>query len=139
MNAEAEETVENNYAFDLDSYYYYSVEIPVRKLGVLYQYKIWRMESMSSFILVKGDSGLLPCLQVGDILNMKYYSIDIMKPYQNLDTEIRYIKIQKDGRLRGHCIVGIEIMESKHRDKIHWAPVPAEGRMTPPNRAIRNI
>ncbi len=39
---------------------YYSVEIPISELGVVYQFKIWNTESTSMFVLVKEDSGILP-------------------------------------------------------------------------------
>lgn len=99
---------------------YYSVEIPVSELGVIYQFKIWRMESIPMFITVRADSGLLPWLHPGDRVKMKYYSSDLVHPYVNLDTEIRGLKKQEDGRLRGLYIVNLEIIERKGRDKGRW-------------------
>ena len=97
---------------------YYSVEIPISELGVVYQFKIWNIESTSLFVLVKEDSGILPWLKVGDILNMKYYSTDY--PVEYLDTEIRNITKQDQGRLKGHYLVGFEILDSQDQNKIHW-------------------
>ena len=97
---------------------FYSVEIPISELGVVYQFKIWNIESTSLFVLVKEDSGILPWLKVGDILNMKYYSTDY--PVEYLDTEIRNITKQDQGRLKGHYLVGFEILDSQDQNKIHW-------------------
>lgn len=100
---------------------YYSVEIPIKKLGIIYQFKIWRMESMPMFIMVREDSGLLPWLRPGDSVNMKYYSIDFIHPYENLDTEIRDLRKQDRGKFRGHYLVDLEIMERKgFEDRYTW-------------------
>ena len=100
---------------------YYCVEIPIIALGVIYQFKIWQINSLVMSILVKWDSDLFHWIKIGDRLNMKYYSTDSIYPYQSLDTEIRYINRQNLGRLRGHCLVGLEIMEGKDRGEIHWS------------------
>jgi len=99
---------------------FYSVEIPIGELGVVYQFKIWNIESTSMFVLVKEDSGILPWLKVGDRLNMKYYSTDLFYPVEYLDTEIRNITKQDQGRLKGHYLVSLEILGSQDQNKIHW-------------------
>ena len=94
---------------DLDKYY--SIEIAIEGLEVVYQYGIWGVESRSMFALVKENSGIVPWLKVGNVLNMKYYSTDILYPFENLDTEIQIITKQDEGRLKGHYLVGFEIVE----------------------------
>lgn len=91
---------------------YYSVEIPVERLGLVYQFKIWRTESTSMFVLVKENSSLLFWLRVGDRLSMKYYSTEFIYRYENLDTEILNITKQDYGRLKGHYLVGLGITDS---------------------------
>ena len=97
---------------DLDKYY--SVEICGNELEVIYQYGIWSRESTSMFILVKEESGILPWLKVGDILNMKYYAADILYPFENLDTKIQSITKHDQGRLEGHYLVGFEIVDESN-------------------------
>jgi hypothetical protein len=94
---------------DLDKYY--SIEIAIEGLEVVYQYGIWGIESSLMFFLVKENSGILPWLKVGDVLKMKYYSTDILYPFENFDTEIQSIMKQDQGRLKGHYLVGFEIVE----------------------------
>ena len=108
--AVAERLVERSYVPWHDLNKYYSVEITIDGLEYVYQYKIWNMESKSMFVLVKGNSGILPWLKVGDILNMKYYSTDIVHPFENLDTEIQYITHQTQGRLQGHYLVSLRLL-----------------------------
>lgn len=90
---------------------YYSIEIAIDGLEVVYQYGIRSVESRSMFVLVKENSGILPWLKVGDILNMKYYSTDILYPFENLDTEIQSITKHDQGRFKGHYLVGFEIVD----------------------------
>ena len=65
---------------------YYSVEFSFEGLDVIYQFKIWKTVSTVMSVLVKEDSGILPWLKVGDKLNMKYYSTDVVDPFENLNT-----------------------------------------------------
>ena len=97
----------------IDPNQYYSVEIAINRLGIVYQFRIWQVESIFSYILVREDSAMLPWISEGERMNMKYYSNDLKYPYQNLDTEIRDISRQVNGRLRGHYLVGLEIVEAR--------------------------
>jgi hypothetical protein len=99
---------------------YYSVEIPIRGLGVIYQFKTRNIEPMFMSILIKKNSRILPWIKVGDRLNMKYYSTRYKYRYCNFDTEIRFITIQEHGRLKGHYLVGIEIIERHSQEEISW-------------------
>jgi hypothetical protein len=103
---------------DLDRYY--SVEIPVKRLGIVYQFKIWRTESTSMFVLVKEESSLLFFLKAGDRLNMKYYSNEFIYHCENLETEILNITKQDYGRFKGHYVVGLGIRESRDRGLAPW-------------------
>lgn len=116
---------------------YISVEISIIGLGVVYQFKIWQTTSMSMFILAKESSCLLPFLKTGDRLNMKYYSIDMNCPYQSLDTKIRDIVRHKRGRLGGHYLVELEIMENDSRNEFHLPFSSKEGQILPFNASFR--
>jgi len=118
---------------------YYSVEIPISELGVVYQFKIWNAESTSMFVLVKEDSGILPWLKVGDRLNMKYYPTDLFYAIEYLDTEIRNITKQDQGRLKGHYLVGLEILDSQDQNKIHWLYRSNKTQISPFNMLLGNI
>ncbi len=123
-------TPEKNY--DL----YYCVEIPISRLGVIYQFKIWDIGSMS--ILVKGNSRILPWLKKGYVLNMKYYSTNPANPYRSFNTEIRYIRRQEHGRLKDHYLVGLEIVESDGQALISWPYRPDSPKMLPFDNILRN-
>ena len=101
---------------DLDQFY--CVEIPVR-VGIIYQFKIWQTEPMFMMILVKDNSKFLSLLDKNSKYNMKFYSDDFLYPYQELVTKIRDISLQENGRLRGHYLVSLEIIEEAEDKKIH--------------------
>jgi hypothetical protein len=97
---------------------FYSVEIPVRD-NLVYQFRIWQTESMFMSILVKENSKFLAMVDINSKFNMKYYSEDFLYPYQELFTEIRDISLQDCGRIKGHYLVTLEIIEDEEDQKIH--------------------
>ena len=101
---------------DLDQFY--CVEIPVKN-KLIYQFKIWETESMLMSILVKDNSEFLSFVDINSKFNMKYYSEDFFYPYQELVTQIRDISLQECGRLKGHYLVSLEIIEEAEDKKIN--------------------
>ena len=74
---------------------------------------------MFMVILVKENSKFLSMVDKSSKFKMKYYSDDFLYPYQELDTEIRDISLQECGRLKGHYLVSLEIIEDTKDQKIH--------------------
>jgi hypothetical protein len=95
---------------------YHSVEFSVDGLDIAYQFKIWDIASSSMCLLIKENSDILPRLNVGDTLNMRYYSDDSSLPQGDLATQIRHITKIDEGRLKGHYLVGLEILESMEQN-----------------------
>ena len=89
---------------------YYSVEFPVKGFDFQYQFKIRRIGSESMCILVREDSNILKRLKVGNIFTMKYRPIDCAGPSDYLDTAIINITRNREGRFKGHYLVGLKIM-----------------------------
>ena len=57
-------------------------------------------------------------LNVGDILELKYYTTDSARPIEFLKTEIRHITRDETGRFKGLYLVGLSILEkNKSTDK----------------------
>lgn len=93
---------------------FHSVEFHVEGLKLLYQSKIWSSGSDPMFTLVKEDSDILNRIQVGDILNMRFYSSDNYYPPRDLETEIKYITRDANGRFKGHFLVGLSITSNPY-------------------------
>ena len=93
------------------SHPYRSAEFLVDGLNVPYQFRIWNMAPESICVLVNENSDLLPRLRVGDTLNVKYYSAGSSYAHDYQKTAIRHITKSDQGRLKGHYVVGLEILE----------------------------
>ena len=92
---------------------YESVEVSFNGRSLVYQFKLWDVESMSVSILVREDSNVLPQIQIGDILSMKYCYKKSAFPPEYQETVIRQITKKEKGRLKGHYLVRLEILESQ--------------------------
>jgi hypothetical protein len=91
---------------------YYSVEFAVEGVESAYQFKIWNKSSTHMSILVKENSDVLPQLRVGNTLDMRYYSDNLIHPTEYLETAIRQISRNDQGPLKGHYLVGLEVLEN---------------------------
>ena len=96
---------------------YHSVEFSLHDCAFTYQFKIWDISSKGICVLVKEDSDLLNHVKVGDILNLKYYTTDSLKPIEYLKTKIRHITKDEEGRFKGLYLVGLSILESERPDQ----------------------
>ena len=89
---------------------YYSVELLIGDDSFVYQFKIWNISTKGICLVMRQDSEVLKHLNVGDIVNMKYYTTDSKKPGKYLKTQIRHIT-KDEGRFKGHCLVGLLVLE----------------------------
>ena len=92
---------------------YYSVELIAPGTEFVYQFKIWNLSEQGLCILVRNDSDLLKHLTLGSTLKMQYYLIDVMSRTVRLETEIRHITKQEEGRFSGHTLVGLLVLEKE--------------------------
>jgi hypothetical protein len=81
-------------------------------LDVSYQFRTWEKAPKAVSVLVKQNSGILQLLKVGDQFNVKYYSGRSAYPPERQKTAVRHITWSDEGRLRGHYLVGLEIVEN---------------------------
>ncbi len=98
---------------------YYSAEITIDGLDFPYQFKIWNIASKFMCILVKEKSDILPRLKEGDVLSVKYHPTDSGNPSEYMETKIRHMTKNDHGRLKGHYILDLEILESRNSKKTH--------------------
>ena len=98
---------------------FYSVELLIQELNMLYQFKIWNFSSEPMFILVKEGSALLEQLKVGTVFESKYYSTDSLCPTVDLKTQIKQIARDEQGRFKGHCLIELAIIKDSPSHTIH--------------------
>jgi len=94
---------------------YYSAEFSLKELKFAYQFRIQNIESKSMCVLIQKNSDLLPCLKVGDILDIKYYANSNGHPPEEQTTIISDITKDNQGRFKGHYLVSLKIMEKLTR------------------------
>jgi hypothetical protein len=90
---------------------YCSAEFLIDGLELPYQFRIQDISAPCLYVLVKENSDIVSRLKVGETLNVKYYSASSSpnKGYQK--TAVRQITKNDQGRLKGHYLVGLEILE----------------------------
>lgn len=104
---------------------FYSLEFAIKGLSESYQFKIWNIASTCLWILVKENSDLLTQIKEGDIFDIKCYSTDSADPLQYYRSVIRQITKNEHGRIRGHYLVGMEILEKSKINTIKTSePTP---------------
>jgi hypothetical protein len=89
---------------------FYSVEFPLGHIQPLYQFKLWRSDQNTFFLLVKESSGLISRLKVGHIIPMKYYSEDAMHSAEVYNTQVIEIVKETKGRFSGHYRIELDIV-----------------------------
>ncbi len=90
---------------------YFRVEFSKSGLTHFYNFKLRDISSKGMCILVKEGSDVLKSLKVGDILGMKYYTDEQSSPPNEFKTKIKHITKDEQGRYKGHCLVGLSIIE----------------------------
>lgn len=90
---------------------FHSVEIQIPTLFALYHFRLWNISSKGMCLLVRDDSKVLSHIAVGDVMEMRYFSSEDREPPEKLNTRVRHITKENQGRYRGHHLVGLEIME----------------------------
>ena len=95
---------------------YHSVEVLVKDIGRVYQFKIWNLSAKGMCILVKDDSKVLEHLTVGEVVKMKYYQAEMVDPVKHFETEVKHITKEESGRFKGHHMIGLSIGNNTKTD-----------------------
>jgi hypothetical protein len=89
---------------------FHSVEFPLGDVQPLYQFKLWRSENNTFFLLAKDSSDLVSRLKVGRIVPMKYYGENAMQTTEVHNTQITEIVKETQGRFSGHYRIELNIV-----------------------------
>ncbi len=90
---------------------YHCVEIHTLKTTFVYQFKIWNISSRGMCLLVRNDSNFLNKVDVGEILDAKYYPADLSWPPHVHRTKIMHISKADHKQFKDHFFVGLMIVE----------------------------
>lgn len=92
---------------------YYSAEFKLNQPQIFYQFKIRKTLEESMYAVVKEGSLALENLREGDVINMRYYSLDKAVPSQSFNTRIKYITKDSSSGFKDHYLVGLDIESGK--------------------------
>ncbi len=90
---------------------FYSVEIKLVDPDLIYQFRLRNLSPKGACFLVKEGSEILAHLQVGQILDMTFYSTDKKSRSEIFCTEIEHITGPEQGGIRGHYQVGLSLLQ----------------------------
>ncbi len=88
---------------------YYSAEFELDCSRLLYQFKLRKSVSEPMFAVVKEGSRALKNIKEGDVINMRYYSLDKSVPARSKETRIKYIAKDSSVGFKDHYVIGLDI------------------------------
>ena len=91
----------------------YSVEIALGRSIPIYHLKVKDISGDGLCILVKEDSSILNLLEIGQVLEMKYWSKNSSEPLGYLKAQIKYISKQDKDPFKRHHLIGL-LIQDKH-------------------------
>jgi hypothetical protein len=99
---------------------FYSVEMKLAGLPI-YQFKLKDVSENGVCFMVKEDSAILEYLEVGLLLDMRYYSEDKTEPSKIFRSEIKHITKAIEKPYKGHYMIGVMILENQiQQDAYSW-------------------
>lgn len=94
---------------------YYSAEFRLDQSKILYQFKIRKSANEPMFAVVKEDSVALKSIKEGDIINMRFYSLDKSVPARSKDARIKYICKDSTVGFKDHYVVALDVQMDNER------------------------
>ena len=94
---------------DLNINDYYSAEFKLHEPRILYQFKIRKSVEEPVYVVVKEGSKALDNIKEGDVISMRYYSLDRSIPSRSRDTRIKYITKDSSTGFKDHYVIGLDV------------------------------
>jgi len=92
---------------------YFSVQFSINSMEPTYLFKL-RYNSLNGlFVLVREDSAVLKHFKIGDIVDMKYNTLESSNSTTPLKTQIRDISKNPQRSFMEHFLVGLNIMDEQ--------------------------
>ena len=105
--------VENKYQHlrKIDSYL--RAEIKISRDGLGYQFKLREIDENQGCFFVSENSAVLKILDIGSVLDMKYWTADKTRTVKYVTAQINGIAKRSDAPFKGHYKVGLSILKTK--------------------------
>ena len=109
----ASNPVENQYLHLRKSDSYLRAEIKISRDDLGYQFKLRQIDDNQGCFYVNKNSSILGLLEVGSVLEMKYWTTDKIRRVKYVSAEINNIAKQNHEPFKGHYKVKLSILETK--------------------------
>ena len=88
---------------------FHRAEIKLNKLELPYQLKLNALNANEACFLIKDDSTLFNKLEVGNVLEMKYWTAGKTKTIKFLQAKVKNITKRNQRQINGHYLVQLSI------------------------------
>lgn len=92
---------------------FHCAEFKLNQPRILYQFRIRKSSTEPLYAVLKEGSKALGSINEGDVISMRYYSLDKTIPAESLNTRIKYITKGGSAGFRNHYVVGLHIEDEK--------------------------
>ena len=109
----ASNPVENQYLHLRKSDSHLRAEIKISSDDLGYQFKLRQIDDHQGCFFVNKNSSILSLLEVGSVLDMKYWTADKIQRVKSVRAEVNTIAKQKYEPFKGHYKVSLSILKTK--------------------------
>ncbi len=109
----ASNPVENQYLHLRKSDSHLRAEIKISSDDLGYQFKLRQIDDDQGCFFVNKNSSILSLLEVGSVLDMKYWSADKIRRVKSVRAEVNTIAKQNQEPFKGHYKVSLSILKTK--------------------------
>ena len=109
----ASNPVENHYLHLRKSDSHLRAEIKISSDDLGYQFKLRQIDDHQGCFFVNKNSSLLSLLEVGSVLDMKYWTADKTRRVKSVRAEVNTIAKQNYEPFKGHYKVSLSILKTK--------------------------
>lgn len=108
----ASNPVENHYLHLRKSDSYLRAEIKISSDDLGYQFKLRQIDDSQGCFFVNKNSSILSLLEVGSVLDMKYWTADKIRRVKSVRAEVNTIAKQNHEPFKGHYKVRLSILKT---------------------------
>ena len=94
-------------------------EIKISRNDLGYQFKLQEIDDHQGCFFINENSAVLNILDVGTVLDMKYWTAEKIRLVKYVRAQIKNITRQKHKPFKGHYKVGLSILQMKGFKKIN--------------------
>lgn len=94
-------------------------EIRISRNDLGYQFKLQEINDQQGCFFINENSAVLNILDVGTVLDMKYWTAEKIKLVKYVRAQIKNITRQKDEPFKGHYKVGLSILQMKGSKRVN--------------------